>query len=626
MCGIAGYWSFKDAGEADRLNALAREMTKALAHRGPDDSGIWIETKAGLALGHRRLSILDLSSYGHQPMASASGRFVIVYNGEIYNFKTLRKDLEAKGRQFLGHSDTEIMLAAIEEWGLRAALHKFEGMFAFALWDRQAHTLTLARDRLGQKPLYYGRQTGQLFFGSEVRAIRAHKDFKPEIDRAALDYMLRFAHVPPQSSIYKDIRQVPPGHFLVLQTKADQKAEPEAYWNFADLLSKQKSSTAYGPQKEIMDKARSLITNAVTCRMIADVPLGSFLSGGIDSSLVTAVMQHNASRPVRTFSIGFENSDYNEAGYAKEIAEYLGTDHTEFYVDAATARDVVPDLPEIYDEPFADPSQIPTYLLCKLARNEVTVALTGDGGDESFGGYERYRIYNSLAPFISSAPVRRIMGKIIKVLPVPVSKQRLQQALNLALQGQSPAEIYRRLLSMWQDTPDLVEGQSFSYKPAEVWNAELQDFRQVMMADDTRSYLPGAILTKLDRASMAVSLEARSPLLDHTLIEWAWTLPVSNHFKGKTGKYILRSLLGDYVPLELFNRPKKGFGVPQGAWLRGPMRGWAEDLFTYTELEAQGINAEAVHRYWQQHLSGERDRSYDLWPVLMFQAWARKWM
>jgi asparagine synthase (glutamine-hydrolysing) len=642
MCGIAGFWQTK-RGSEDPVETLDR-MGAALAHRGPDDSGTFHDSATGVGLAFRRLSILDLSPEGHQPMYSASGRYVLIFNGEVYNFEEIRAELGA--RQWRGHSDTEVMLEAFESWGVESAVKRFVGMFAFALWDRQGRKLYLVRDRLGIKPLYYGHIGGNIVFGSELKAIRQYPDFQPEIDRDVLTLYLRHNYVPSPHCIYKGLFKLPPGHFLMLDS-ATGALLSQPFWSAREVAREGLRSPFSGSEVEAIDQLHRQLLSAVRLRMIADVPLGAFLSGGIDSSTVVALMQAQSSRPVKTFTIGFHEDGYNEAIHAKAVAKHVGTDHTELYLTPQDALNVVPLLPSMYDEPFSDSSQIPTYLVSKLARESVTVSLSGDGGDELFGGYNRYlstkRIWNSVRRL--PMPVRRAIAEMLRAIP-PARVDRCFQLLRpilprellLATPGDkvrkladvlsmgSPAALYYRALSHWENPTEVVcnsrEPRTVLESIAESsWPSNVEE---VMMLTDQLNYLPDDILTKVDRASMAVSLEARVPLLDHRVVEFAWKLPLHSKILNGTSKWILRQILYKYVPRELVERPKMGFGVPIDRWLRGPLRDWAEDLLSARSLEQHGLlNVDSIRLKWQEHLSGVRNWQYLLWDILAFQDWFR---
>lgn len=642
MCGIAGFWQTKRRSEGPV--ELLNQMGATLAHRGPDDSGIFHDGTAGIGLAFRRLSILDLSPEGHQPMFSASGRYVIIFNGEVYNFEEIRAELGV--RQWRGHSDTEVMLEAIERWGLEPAAQRFVGMFAFALWDCQERKLHLVRDRLGIKPLYYGHAGGDFVFASELKAVRQHPGFVAQIDRDSLALYLRHNYVPSPHCIYKGLYKLPPGSILSLSSP-EASPQIDRFWSGRDVARAGLVSPLRLDDAQAVDQLHDLLLKAIGLRMISDVPLGAFLSGGIDSSTVVALMQAQSSRPVKSFTIGFQEDGYNEATHAKQVARYLGTDHTELYLTPKDALDVVPLLPSMYDEPFSDSSQIPTYLVSKLARSRVTVSLSGDGGDELFGGYNRYlltkRIWKSLRRFprfsrkalaaslhsISPARIDRGFRIFRAVLPPKVRHaspgDKVHKLANLLL-VESPEALYFRALSHWEKPTEIVP---HAHEPKTVLEAIAgcswaSNFEEVMMLTDLLNYLPDDILTKVDRASMAVSLEARVPMLDHRVVEFAWRLPL--HFKLRKGcsKWILRQLLYKYVPPELVERPKMGFGVPIESWLRGPLREWAEDLLSVRSLEQHGLlSVDPIRLKWREHLAGSRNWQYLLWDVLAFQAWFR---
>lgn len=648
MCGFAGYW------QNNQLNALelgsqVERMTDTLVHRGPDDSGSWTEPPSGLALGFRRLAIVDLTKEGHQPMHSESGRYVIVFNGEVYNFLDLRRELERSGHKFRGHSDTEVMLAAIEEWGPEAATKKFIGMFAFALWDRVEKRLALVRDRLGIKPLYYGWMGHTFLFGSELKALRAHPTFRAEVDRSALSLFMRHGAVPAPFSIYKNVFQLPPGCILNVGCRDGSRSMPVAFWSAKEVAQRGIAHPFASTETEAIEQLEGLLREAVGLRMIADVPLGAFLSGGVDSSTVVALMQAQSTKPIKTFSIGFNETGYNEAVQAKAVAQHLKTDHTELYVTSEQAQAVIPKLPSIYDEPFADSSQIPTFLVSELARSKVTVSLSGDGGDEVFGGYPRYfagtAIWGKLRmmPLLlrqgMSAGIRsmgpRFYDKWLGWMSPYTGSFGMQGAvghklhvLSEMLDVQHEKALYHRLVSHWKTPAEVVIG---GYEPSTVltdpnrW-ADGSSFFEHMMYCDTVSYLPDDIFTKVDRASMAVSLEARVPLLDHRVVEFAWTLPLSLKSRNGEGKWLLKEVLYKYVPKALIDRPKMGFGVPIDTWLRGPLRDWAESLINEARLNREGyFHPKPIREKWAQHLSGDRNWHFYLWDVLMFQAWLERW-
>ena len=637
MCGITGFWTRGEPGNAEAAAAIAGRMADALRHRGPDDGGVWSDPAAGLHFGFRRLAIIDVSAAGAQPMQSATGRYVVCYNGEIYNAPALRAELSPPGG-WRGHSDTEVMLAAIEAWGLERTLARIVGMFAIALWDRETRELTLIRDPLGKKPLYWGQFGQTLLFGSELRALRAHPAFHGEIDRDALALFMRHGCYPNPHTVYRGVQQLQPGHGLRLRQDGDPKIAP--YWQLSDLVSKGAETPFSGSDAEAIDAISKVLGQAVRERMVSDVPLGAFLSGGYDSSTVVALMQRASSRPVKTFSIGFHETGYDEAAHAKAVAAHLGTDHTELYVSAAQALAVIPKLPGIYDEPFADASQIPTFLVSQMARGQVTVALSGDGGDEVFAGYNRYLQAQRFAAYAGRIPagLRAAAGAGLKALSpsawdrlaavVPEKFRPRQSGDKLhklaAVAGLDGDAFYHRLVSQWHEVDEILPGarepMTAASDPA---IAQLvPDFVARMQYRDTLSYLPDDILTKVDRASMAASMEARAPLLDIRVLQFAWSLPGHMKLRGRESKWLLRQLLYRHVPRDLVDRPKMGFAVPIDVWLRGPLKDWAEHLLSEHRLREGGLFAPApIRRRWSEHLSGRRNWQYALWPVLMFEAW-----
>jgi asparagine synthase (glutamine-hydrolysing) len=593
-------------------------MSDALVHRGPDDSGEWVDAEAGVAMGLRRLAILDLSPAGHQPMMSPSGRYIGTFNGEIYNFSDLRKELRVEWR---GHSDTEVMLAAFDAWGLDGAVNRFNGMFAIALWDRQQRWLHLVRDRMGVKPLYYGFAGKTLLYGSELKALRQHPDFEGKIDRSALQLYLRFMYVPAPYSIYEGISKLMPGTILTFDP-ATRHMETLVYWSAAETALRGMTHRYRGTEEDAARELEPLLRDAVRIRMIADVPLGVFLSGGIDSSVVTALMQAESATPVRSFSVGFTEPAYDEAPFAKAVAQHLGTHHTELIVTQEDIAAVIPRLPAMYDEPFADSSQIPTHLVSALARKDVTAALSGDGGDELFGGYRRYFIGQRLLRGFSAVPslLRPPTGALLGMMP----DERVRK-VGRVLRANDPDSLYFELVSHWKNitTNNGYQPQTPLLRRAD-WPA-LRDPVERMMFFDQISYLPDDILAKVDRASMAVSLESREPLLDYRLIEFAWTLPLSMKVRGGKGKRVLRRVLSRYVPDALIDRPKMGFGIPLERWLRGRLRDWAESLLDESSIRARGLLDPApVRQKWREHLAGTHDWKYHLWAVLMLQAWLQE--
>jgi asparagine synthase (glutamine-hydrolysing) len=641
MCGIAGFW---DAGGlSDDADEVLRGMTTVIAHRGPDDSGAMCDVGSGIAIGHRRLSIIDTSATGHQPMSSASERYHIVFNGEIYNFRELRRDLVQAGVRFRGTSDTEVLLEAVERWGLLATIQRAAGMFAIALWDMRERTLHLVRDRVGEKPLYYGRMGGVLLFGSELKALKQHPAWRGEIDRGSLALYLRFSYVPAPHSIFTGIRKVRPGTILTFASGAETEPLETQYWSARETVENGMRTPFVLPDNELVDACADRLSATIGEQMISDVPLGAFLSGGIDSSLIAALMQAQSAIPVKTFTIGFSVKEYNEAEHAKAVAAHLGTDHTELYVTPQQALDVIPNLPTMYDEPFADSSQIPTFLVAQLARTRVTVSLSGDGGDEVFGGYHRYvwaerlrRNFRLVPPSVRGAVARGIRvlspaswnavfasagGLVRGRMSIP--GERMHKLANL-LSATTAEQLYTGLVSQWPDpsavSPGSVEPSSL-LADSSLW-ANLDEFAQRMMFLDLISYLPDDILVKVDRATMAVSLESRAPFLDHRVIEFAWRVPQRSKIRDGTTKWLLRQVLDRYVPRVLIERPKMGFGVPLEYWLRGELREWAGDLLNADRLRADGyFDAEVVLEKWTEHQSGARNWQHLLWNILMFQAW-----
>jgi asparagine synthase (glutamine-hydrolysing) len=641
MCGLTGTLG---PGEAAEREATVERMLETLRHRGPDDAGIWADPDAGIALAFRRLAIIDVSELGHQPMRSETGRYLVVFNGELYNFRELRAELEAAGHRFRGGSDTEVLLAAFTRWGFPDALPRLDGMYAFALWDREERALHLVRDRLGEKPLYYGWAGRTFLFGSELKALRAHPHFEAEVDRDALASFLRHKQIPSPWSIYRGVRKLPPASSLTLRDPSPgAMPEPVAYWSYREVAERGASAPFPGSVPEALDHLDELLRSAVRRRMHADVPLGAFLSGGVDSSTVVAMMQAQSERPVRTFTIGLAEVGYDESPYAREVAARLGTDHTDLLVTPAEAIDLIPRLPHVYDEPFADSSQIPTMLVSELAVRDVTVCLSGDGGDEVFGGYNTHIYVDRLWRGLRHVPVdvRRVGAGALRRLSGPAMDRALRRATFLSPEaGQRPADklrkladvialdgpeaMYLRLGSHWTDPASIVIGAGMSIAPegnGASWPS-LPDVTSRMMVLDATRYLPDDILAKVDRASMAASLEVRVPYLDPELIAFAWRLPLSMKIRGGEGKWALRRVLDRYLPSELFDRPKAGFGIPIGSWLRGPLRPWAEELLDPTRLRREGfLRPEPIRERWEEHLAGRRDRQFVLWDVLMFQAW-----
>ena len=663
MCGFTGFIDRKPILHTEEMITKLCVMNRQILHRGPDDDGVWVDADQGVALAHRRLSILDLSMAGHQPMVSQSQRYVLAFNGEIYNHLDLRLEIEHFGPapvhpladqhptpdaqphlRWRGHSDTETLLAAIETFGVGEALTRSRGMFAFALWDRHDRLLYLARDRMGEKPLYYGWQGDSFLFGSELKALEAHPDFRAEIDRGALSELLRLGYIPGPGTIYSQIHKLPPGTYIALGTHRPE-ARPVSYWSTADAALRGQMAPFTGNESEAIENLDYLLRDAVASQMISDVPLGAFLSGGIDSSLVTALMQTQSSTPIHTFSIGFEEEEFNEAPFAKAVAAHLGTQHTEWVVGPEEALAVIPNLSTLYDEPFADVSQIPTHLVSQLAHQSVKVALTGDGGDELFGGYNRHfwtmRLWNRMR-FAPKGLRRQVANTLTLVpphlwdstfralgflLPEGLRYRSPGDKLNKVsriLGANRPEDIYFDLIAQTKDQNRLVIGSQpvrNSLTDESLWPA-LREIEHRIMYLDSTTYLPDDILTKLDRAAMGVSLEGRVPLLDHRIVEFAWKLPLSMKIRDGQGKYALRQVLSRYLPETLTERPKMGFGVPIDRWLREPLRDWSESLIQSDRLKSEGFfHANRVQHLWKQHLSGRRNNAPVLWSILMFQSW-----
>ncbi|MCI5180295.1 MAG: asparagine synthase (glutamine-hydrolyzing) [Candidatus Electrothrix sp. AW3_4] len=684
MCGLTGFLS-KTWFEQEQTDALLTRMLDSIAHRGPDDSGIWSDTTAGIFLGHRRLAVVDISPAGHQPMSSRCGRYVIVFNGEIYNHLALRKKLvqqykhqqQKQQRQWQGHSDTETLLACFAAWGVQQSLQDVEGMFALAVWDRQKRQLTLARDRMGEKPLYYGWCRDAFLFGSELKALRQYPGFPHTVARDVLSLYLRYSYIPAPYSIYEDIYKIEPGCMLTVDAAclAHKPAHAptaesscngskgvkgigwtlQPYWSLWSLWSLQDQIKRSDHLDNFLNEQESLsllearLLESVQLQSAADVPLGAFLSGGIDSSLIVALMQRQASQPIKTFTIGFEEQGYSEAVYAKAVAQHLRTDHTELYLSAAQAMAVIPQLPTLYDEPFADSSQIPCFLVAQMARQYVTVALSGDGGDELFGGYNRYfwvpQIWKrvSLLPYPVRQQICRLLigvskrgiwkKKIFPLVPVARAGEKMHK-LGQRLQGvRNIDDFYLSLLTEWRRPEEilaLTATQTATQEPKtlltrrEQW-PQLDRIEERMMYLDAMTYLPDDILCKVDRAAMGVGLETRVPFLSHRVVELAWRLPLSVKIRDGQGKWALRQILYKYVPQEFIERPKQGFAIPLGDWLRGPLRDWAEHLLDATRLVEQGyFVSKPIQQKWQEHISGKRHWEHSLWSVLMFQAWLER--
>ena len=622
MCGLAGF--LRPGGLVAGDAELAERLADTLVHRGPDDSGTWLDKAAGVALAHRRLAVIDLSPAGHQPMLSASGRFVLAFNGEIYNHVDMRADLHraVPTIHWRGHSDTETLLAGIERWGLDECLQKVVGMFAFALWDREDRTLVLARDRIGEKPMYYGWQGDTFLFGSELKALRAHPAFRAELDTGAIAGYLRRGYVACPMSVYTGIHKLTPGSYLVVPLASrDRDPQIKSYWSLGDVIEKARANPFQGDYGECCDELERHLTQSVAAQSIADVPLGAFLSGGIDSTAVVAMMQSQSTIPVRTFTIGFFEDGFSEAPHAKRIAEQLGTDHTEFQVTPDDALDVIPRLSELFDEPFGDSSAVPTFLVSRLAREHVTVSLSGDGGDELFGGYTRYQRTNKvwkLSKWVPSA-VGRLLGSLPMADGVSVTGKRTMR-LARYLSASTGEQCYAaQLQQCFGGAADLAEDPLTVPQPPGLTKASLIER---MMYIDSVTYLPDDILVKVDRASMAVSLETRVPMLDHRLVEFAWRVPLRFKVQREEGKWLLKRLVERHVPSALVSRPKMGFGLPLAQWLRGSLRDWAEDLLSEHRLNQHGVlDAEFVRQRWSSFVKGSGSDTDDLWLLLALQGW-----
>ena len=646
MCGFAG--AFDPGSEAAAWPARLAGMADTLRHRGPDDEGFWHDAQAGIGLAFRRLAILDLSASGHQPMLSASGRYVIAYNGEVYNFRELRAELESAGARFRGHSDTEVMLAAFEAWGLAAAVPRFVGMFAFALWDRTERRLHLVRDRIGIKPVYWGWSRGALLFGSELTALRRHPSFAASLDRAAVASFLRFSYVPAPHAIFEGFRKLEPGcirTFDLSAPAAGGEGRLTPYWTLAGIAEDGLAHPFEGDEREAVDELERRLAESVALRMIADVPLGAFLSGGIDSTLVVALMQARSSGRVRTFTIGFAEKEFDESSFARDVAARLGTEHTERIVTAGEAIAAVPRIAALFDEPFADSSQVPTLLVCELARAHVTVSLSGDGGDELFAGYKRYALFEDLRRSLGRLPrgARKSLAAVLGAVPVGATNRllaiadpwlrrygsggaagdKLRKAAELLALPDERA-LYVHLLSHWKDPERLVAGATERPRLADRADrpSGFRDAVHPLMFDDMLAYLPDDILVKVDRTSMSVGLEARVPILDHRVVELAWRLPLSLKMRDGGTKWALRQVLYRHLPKDLVDRPKMGFGMPIDRWLRGPLKAWAEDLLTESKLRRDGLlDPGPIRDKWREHTSGRRNWQYYLWDVLVLQAW-----
>lgn len=638
MCGFAGFLALNKAEGIDH-NLVLNKMADSIRHRGPDDAGLWLHPNQQLGFCHRRLAILDLSPAGHQPMVSTSGRYTMVFNGEIYNHLALRQEVEEQ-RQFSwrGHSDTETMLACFDVFGFEKTINKLVGMFALAVWDHQAEQLLLARDRLGEKPLYLGWCGQSFLFGSELKALRAHPSFDRALDRSAIAQYMRYSYVPAPKSIYASIQKLLPGSIATVSLAQMGKIEQKQYWHLATT-----NSTVFAPtisEEEAIEELHQHIKNAVKSQMLADVPLGAFLSGGVDSSLIVGIMQSLSEQPVKTFTIGFEEQAFNEATYAADVASHLGTEHHELILTAADTLAVVPKLAQIYDEPFADSSQIPTYLVCAMARQQVTVSLSGDGGDELFGGYSRYP--HVAAKWQQQQKIPKLIRRVLAAAGQnfnPHLLNRLASLFGWHSPGNNPGLKFTKAMAgldknnfenyyelfithlTEQQSYQLVHGSGSALTMANVQPAVCSEIEQ-MMLKDANNYMIDDILVKVDRAAMANSLESRVPLLDVNVVEYAFQMPQQFKYLSGTGKLCLRKILDRYVPRALIERPKKGFGVPLDAWLRGSLRPWGERLLDPALLDQQGyLNTEMVTRMWTEHQQGVADWHFQLWNILVFQNW-----
>ncbi len=644
MCGVTGFFSNRSWG-AEEMRHIASRMASTIAHRGPDDSGVWLDADACIALGFRRLAIVDLSEQGHQPMLSASGRYVIVFNGEVYNHRSMRRELEAAGHVFRGSSDTEVILAAFEQWGIAHAVRRFVGMFAIAVWDAYRRELSLIRDRLGIKPLFIYQHEGVVSFGSELKSLIAGPDFDRALDVAALASYLRYLYVPAPHSIFRHTTKLAPGHILTISDPDAPLPAATPFWSANDVARDGRQHQFAGGDEEAVAELETLLTDAVRLRMQADVPLGALLSGGIDSSTVVALMQASADRPVKTFTIGFDHEEFDEAEHARAIARHLGTDHTELYLTGSDALAVVPRLAVMFDEPLADPSQIPTFLVCELARREVTVALTGDGGDELFGGYNRYlqgerlisgfqhwptvlrKVSASGLTSFSPRAWNRMRDALRPVFPSAARTRLLGEKMHKIgdlLRADSAPDMYRSLLSAWQDPDDMVIGVTGNGKPSNGFGHPSLALMERMMLSDQTTYLPDDLLAKVDRASMAVALEARVPILDHRVVEFSWRLPRTFKVRDGRGKWILRQILYKHVPRSLVDREKMGFSVPLAQWLAGPLKNWAGDLLLSSDTDGY-LRGDVVRSKWDRFIAGDSINAAGIWALVMFRAWQDRW-
>lgn len=644
MCGIAGFYSFGNGHDAQRAHSVGIAMRDAISHRGPDSAGLWQDSDGQLVLGHRRLAIVDLSPDGAQPMESPSGRYVCVYNGEIYNYRALKSELLKTGQVFKTRSDTEVMLASIDVWGIERALEKLNGMFAIVLWDKRDKKIIFMRDRFGKKPLYVGWAGKTLVFGSELKALHAHPDFARDINKNNLSEYMNFGYVRAPNCIFKDVWQMLPASILTIDCKTsdagfDLSTHMKSYWSLNDVARQGHANQIQESEEDTIRIFEEKLSLATKQRMDCDVPFGSFLSGGIDSSLVTALMRNHSSHPIKTYSIGFEDKGYDESVYAAQVAKYLGTDHHEFKLGAKDSLSVIPSLADIYDEPFADMSQIPTYLISKMARAHVTVALTGDGGDEIMGGYQRHTHIPPLWKKIGWMPkvFRKNISSLMMSIPqgnydrmVPKYAQfgRRMHRMAGVMSAPKQEDIYKNLLEIWPNGEEVVLGHPYESRQENPANADLSLSEQMMLSD-LISYRPDDLMVKMDRASMAVALEARAPLMDYELCEYSWRLPMKYKIRGLEGKWLLRRILDKYVPRDLIDRPKTGFGVPIQDWLKGPLKSWGDDLLSEDRLKKQNIlNATLVAQRWRDFQSGKAGHANtsDIWTALMFQSWHDRWM
>ena len=641
MCGLTGFWDFSHKFNEEQLTAIAIKMADQIRTRGPDGYGTWVNGNQGLAMAHRRLAIIDLTDAGKQPMHSSSGRFIIIYNGEVYNAPKIQDELIKLGYKFVGHSDTEIILAAFEEWGINAALVKFIGMFAIAVWDKKLEELLLIRDRLGVKPLYFGTIANTFFFGSQLKSFFVHPQWNGTIQSEALNKYIKLNYVPTPYSIFQDIYKLEPATILTINQQ--RKINKVKYWDLGSTIAARKYIES---DQTAIESLHALLKDSINMRMISDVPLGAFLSGGIDSSLVVALMQSMSNTQIKTFTIGFSEKNYNEAEFASAVAKHLGTCHQQLILDPLQALKLIPDLPSIYDEPFADSSQIPTLLVSKLAREQVAVSLSGDGGDELFAGYNRYYLWNKVVSRIAWIPkeIRKILAASIQSISLPnwglINKiininnlgDKLYKLANI-LPFSTQADFYNIVISFWVNNNPMLNTASNSILHPEIvylrdreYVNNIDNFVEQMQFLDINNYLLDDILTKVDRASMAYGLEAREPLLDHRIVEFSWQLPMNLKIRNQDQKWILKQILAKYLPKDLIDRPKMGFGVPIDSWIRKDLRELTLDLLSPKKLDSQGFfDSKVINNRLQQHLSGKQNYQHDLWGVLMFQLWYEKY-